>query len=175
MRQGRPSRLYRSTNEEQSGGHPCRLLATALGCGGGDGEGGTGGAGGTAGPSSNQTCTTFCEEGLGCQWDSATKGYLCKPLPKTGEKCVGYCELISDYCMPNGTCGPHVAIGKSCKKGDNSCFFWATCTDGVCANRVALGEPCVVSGPDDELGNCALPLQCTNGKCATRPQRPVCP
>lgn len=83
---------------------------------------------------------------------------LCAASPALGEPCGG--DLTNDcasngiWCV-DGICQAvgYVGIGQSCS-GILRCPYFASCTDGVCVEQSALGDPCTTSG------------QCASGFCA---------
>lgn len=99
-----------------------------------------------------------CDRADGLSCNS-TSG-ACEPLAEVGEACSGACVAAAYCAFSEGICKQRVALGEACK-ADEECAASAYCeTAGqTCVARHAQGEACAANSECDSD-------DCTNQKCA---------
>jgi hypothetical protein len=128
----------------------------------------------TAKVAAGQTCDGFeqCASGLWCHMGATGTTGTCVRLPARGQPCDEQtlpCDSIADTCGPAGVCVALVGDGADCVV-DTDCRSDARCLGtGKCGPKGTVADPCT-----DEA-DCLTWLECTNGACAARAPRAVCP
>ena len=115
-------------------------------------------------------CGWSSEEGSGkvtakCQQTPGAAGNACGGANDAPCRAGFFCQLAHDG--TSGRCAPALAVGAACMppQGDPSerrCTAGATCVDGHCRGKGALGESCSGYGIGDVLADsCADELACS--------------